>query len=343
MAVAMMVDNPEGSQEVYEQIRAHIGLDKPAGGDLPHRRPEPERGLARDRGVGVGGGGAALLPGAVHSRAASARHRRPAAAARVLARPQRDAVGEAEMEAEYYETIVIGGGQAGLTAGYYLARQGREFLILDGERQRRRRLAQAVGLAAALHAREVQPAARACASPGVRVVVRDEGRDGRLPRGVRRRFELPVRTGVTVDGLTKVDGWFVVSAGDRRFEAKNVIVATGAHRIPKRPGLRVGARSRGSCRCTPRSTAAPSQLAGGRRARRRRGQLRRRDRIRARRIRIRVCWPGRAPVRSPCRHGSLPFRARAFACSGSSMHRIVRVDTRIGRKLGRSSRAAAPR
>ena len=48
-----------------------------AGGrDLPHRRPEPERGLARDRGVGVGGRGAALLPGAVHSRAASARHRR---------------------------------------------------------------------------------------------------------------------------------------------------------------------------------------------------------------------------------------------------------------------------
>ena len=32
MAVAMMVDNPEGSQELYEQIRAHLGLDKPAGG-----------------------------------------------------------------------------------------------------------------------------------------------------------------------------------------------------------------------------------------------------------------------------------------------------------------------
>ena len=29
VAVAMMVDNPEGSQEVYEQIRAHLGLDSP--------------------------------------------------------------------------------------------------------------------------------------------------------------------------------------------------------------------------------------------------------------------------------------------------------------------------
>ena len=49
------------------------------------------------------------------------------------------------------------------------------------------------------------------------------------------RFELPVRTGISVDGLAKVDGRFVVSAGERRFEAENVIVATGAHRIPKVP------------------------------------------------------------------------------------------------------------
>jgi cation diffusion facilitator CzcD-associated flavoprotein CzcO len=33
------------------------------------------------------------------------------------------------------DTIIIGGGQAGLAMGYYLARQGREFTILDaGER-----------------------------------------------------------------------------------------------------------------------------------------------------------------------------------------------------------------
>jgi hypothetical protein len=32
MAVAMLIDNPNGSQEVYEQIREQLGLDKPAGG-----------------------------------------------------------------------------------------------------------------------------------------------------------------------------------------------------------------------------------------------------------------------------------------------------------------------
>ena len=34
---------------------------------------------------------------------------------------------------EYVDTIVIGGGQAGLAVGYYLARQGRELVILDEE------------------------------------------------------------------------------------------------------------------------------------------------------------------------------------------------------------------
>jgi hypothetical protein len=44
MAVAMMVDNPEGSQEVYEQIRAQLGLDKPAGGIFHVAGPSPTGG-----------------------------------------------------------------------------------------------------------------------------------------------------------------------------------------------------------------------------------------------------------------------------------------------------------
>jgi putative flavoprotein involved in K+ transport len=32
---------------------------------------------------------------------------------------------------ESFHTIVIGGGQAGLAAGYYLAHQGEDFIILD--------------------------------------------------------------------------------------------------------------------------------------------------------------------------------------------------------------------
>jgi hypothetical protein len=44
VAVAMMVDNPEGSQEVYDRIRAHLGLEKPAGGIFHVAGPSPKGG-----------------------------------------------------------------------------------------------------------------------------------------------------------------------------------------------------------------------------------------------------------------------------------------------------------
>jgi hypothetical protein len=45
VAIAMMVDNPRGTQEVYEQVRAHLGLeDKPAGGVLHVAGPSPNGG-----------------------------------------------------------------------------------------------------------------------------------------------------------------------------------------------------------------------------------------------------------------------------------------------------------
>jgi hypothetical protein len=44
MAVAMMVDNPQGSQEVYERIRELIGLERPAGGIFHLAGPSPNGG-----------------------------------------------------------------------------------------------------------------------------------------------------------------------------------------------------------------------------------------------------------------------------------------------------------
>ena len=49
------------------------------------------------------------------------------------------------------------------------------------------------------------------------------------------RFELPVRTGVEVDGLSREGDLFIITSGNRRFEAKHVVVATGAYQIPKIP------------------------------------------------------------------------------------------------------------
>jgi hypothetical protein len=44
MAVAMLIDNPNGSPEVYEQLRERIGLDKPAGGIFHVAGPSPNGG-----------------------------------------------------------------------------------------------------------------------------------------------------------------------------------------------------------------------------------------------------------------------------------------------------------
>jgi hypothetical protein len=42
--VAMLVDNPYGSQEIYDKVREHLGLDKPAGGLLHVAGPSPTGG-----------------------------------------------------------------------------------------------------------------------------------------------------------------------------------------------------------------------------------------------------------------------------------------------------------
>jgi putative flavoprotein involved in K+ transport len=42
---------------------------------------------------------------------------------------------EKEHFCERFHTVVIGGGQAGLSVGYYLARQERSFVILDASQR----------------------------------------------------------------------------------------------------------------------------------------------------------------------------------------------------------------
>ena len=50
------------------------------------------------------------------------------------------------------------------------------------------------------------------------------------------RMELPIRTGVHVDSLDGADGGgFVVTAGADRFEARDVVVATGGYSEPRIP------------------------------------------------------------------------------------------------------------
>jgi putative flavoprotein involved in K+ transport len=141
------------------------------------------------------------------------------------------------MDGERMETIIIGGGQAGLATGYELARQRRSFVIVDGSER--------VGDSwrTRWDSLRLFTPARYNGLPGWRFPAapwsfptKDEMAD--YLEGYAARFELPIRTGVRVERLSRQDGVFVVeAAGGRRLEADRVVVASGAHRIPRVPAF----------------------------------------------------------------------------------------------------------
>jgi putative flavoprotein involved in K+ transport len=137
---------------------------------------------------------------------------------------------------ERYETVVIGGGQAGLAVGYFLGQEGRSFAILDsgeriGEQWRERWDSLRLYSPAS---RDGLPGMRFPAPPTSYPTAKEMGD---YLEAYAARFDLPVRTGVSVDTLTREDGRYVATAGDRRFEADNAVVATGKFLKPYVPAF----------------------------------------------------------------------------------------------------------
>jgi putative flavoprotein involved in K+ transport len=145
-------------------------------------------------------------------------------------------MGGRHLEPERYETVVVGGGQAGLATGYYLARRGRPFVILDaGERVGDPWRARWDSLRLFTPARYSGLPGLGFPAPAWHYPTKDEVAD--YLESYAARFGLPVRTGVQVDGLSRQGDRYLVTAGDRRFEADNVVVASGAFHHPRIPGF----------------------------------------------------------------------------------------------------------
>jgi putative flavoprotein involved in K+ transport len=148
----------------------------------------------------------------------------------------RPTAASSEHFSEYFETVVIGGGQAGLSVGYHLKRQGRPFVILDaneriGDAWRKRW----DSLRLFTPARYDGLAGWRFPAPAVSFPTKDEMAD--YLESYAARFDLPVRTDVKVDALSRPDDRFILSSGGRRFEARHVVVATGANQVPKVPSF----------------------------------------------------------------------------------------------------------
>lgn len=135
---------------------------------------------------------------------------------------------------EQLQTVIIGGGQAGLAAGYYLKRQGQRFVILDagervGDSWRERWPSLRLYSPAKLDGLPGMP----FPAPSNSWPTTDEFAD--FLEAYADRFDLPVRKTVHVDGLSRNGDGYVVSAGEQRFAADNVVVATGVMQMPVVP------------------------------------------------------------------------------------------------------------
>jgi putative flavoprotein involved in K+ transport len=152
---------------------------------------------------------------------------------------QRDMEAPAQRTAvdpERIDTVIVGGGQAGLAAGYHLAQRAVPFVILDaneriGDSWRKR-----------WDSLRLFTSARYDALPGLAFPGdpdRYPGRDEVVEylTGYARRFDLPVQLDSRVRAIRKAGATYLVELDDRVYEADRVVVATGPFQVPFVPAI----------------------------------------------------------------------------------------------------------
>jgi putative flavoprotein involved in K+ transport len=135
-----------------------------------------------------------------------------------------------------YDTIVIGGGQAGLSVGYHLARRNLRFLILDanertGDSWRKRWDSLRLFTPARFNGLDGMP------FPAQPHYFPTKDEMAAYLENYAERFALPIRTGMRVDRLSKKGAQFEIASGDQRFEADNVVVAMASYQVPWKPSF----------------------------------------------------------------------------------------------------------
>ena len=137
---------------------------------------------------------------------------------------------------ERFDVVVVGAGQAGLAMGYFLARQGGRFVILEATDSIgaawRTRWASLVLFTPRRHS-----ALAGLAFPGDPDSYPTRDEVIAYLEQYAATFELPIELNSAVRSLTVKDGTFVVGLDDRQIEADQVVVATGPFQVPLVPAL----------------------------------------------------------------------------------------------------------
>ena len=133
------------------------------------------------------------------------------------------------------DTLIVGGGQGGLSTSYHLTQQGREHVILEQADQAapvwRNRWDSFTLITPNWMTR----------LPGAEYQGDDP--DGFTPRdevvayfeAYIKRFKLPVRFGTRVISVEPIEAGYRVSTDEAEYEAANVVIATGLHQQPRIP------------------------------------------------------------------------------------------------------------
>ncbi len=134
----------------------------------------------------------------------------------------------------HHHVIVIGAGQAGLSVGHLLTSGGADVLILDaGERLgdvwRNR-----------WDSLRLFTSTSRSSLPGLPFPRNAEGRPSKdeyaaYMEEYAQHFQLPVRLRTRVNRLERQGDRYLIHAGDVSFEADQVVIATGAHQVPRIP------------------------------------------------------------------------------------------------------------
>src|SRR6516225_4304771 len=131
---------------------------------------------------------------------------------------------------KYVETVIMGGGQAGLAVSYYLSLQGRQHVVLE----------RAPAVASAW--RNQRWDSFTLVTPNFQVRMPGAEYNGNDPYGFLsldavvkyfddyvQRFDLPVHCGVEVFGVERIQEGYLVRTSEGEYEARNVVIATGLY------------------------------------------------------------------------------------------------------------------
>jgi putative flavoprotein involved in K+ transport len=138
---------------------------------------------------------------------------------------------------EKIDTIIVGGGQGGLSTSYHLVKQNREHLVLEQANQA------AVTWRNRWDSFTLITPNWMIRLPGAEY--RGDDPDGFMARDevvayfeeYIKRFDMPIRYGFRVTSIEPMEVGYLVRTNKNEFEANNVVMATGFNQHPKMPQI----------------------------------------------------------------------------------------------------------